>query len=176
LRFDQVGRVDRVLQVDPAHLESAIYNQQSTISNPQSTIYNGPMRPPVVVTTTWKRELAFDVTAAGHAIVTDGDGRSGMSPVQLLCAGLAGCMATDVALILTRGRQDLRALVVTLTATRAEAEPRRLLAIAIHFAATGPVNAAQLDRAIALSKEKYCSVWHSLREDITLETTTSIDA
>jgi uncharacterized OsmC-like protein len=38
------------------------------------------------------------------------------------------------------------------------------------------VNPAQLDRAIALSREKYCSVWHSLGEDITLETTSSIDA
>ena len=134
------------------------------------------MPPPVLVTTTWKRDLAFDVASGGHVIVTDGDGTSGLSPVQLLCAGLAGCMATDVALILTKGRQDLRALVVTLTATRAESEPRRLVGVTIHFAVTGAVSAAQLDRAIALSKEKYCSVWHSLREDITLETTSSIDA
>ena len=37
------------------------------------------------------------------------------------------------------------------------------------------VNPAQLDRAVQLSRDKYCSVWHSMREDITLETTTSID-
>jgi putative redox protein len=129
-----------------------------------------------VVTTTWKSDLAFDVGAGSHVIVTDGDGTAGLSPVQLLCAALAGCMATDVALILTKGRQDLRGLVVSLTATRAEAEPRRLRDVAIHFGVTGSVSAASLDRAIALSREKYCSVWHSLREDITLETTSSIDA
>ena len=133
------------------------------------------MKPPVVVTTAWKGDLTFDVAAGGHAIITDGDGKTGLSPVQLLCAGLAGCMATDVALILTRGRQDLRALVVTLTATRAESEPRRLLGVTIDFAVTGAVNRGQLDRAIALSREKYCSVWHSLRQDITLETTSTID-
>ena len=134
------------------------------------------MAPPVVITTTWKGDLAFDVAAGGHVIVTDGDGKAGLSPVQLLCAALAGCMATDVALILTKGRQELRALIVTLTATRADSEPRRLIGATIHFAVTGAVNGAQLDRAIALSREKYCSVWHSLRQDITLETTSSIDA
>jgi putative redox protein len=134
------------------------------------------MSPRVEVTTTWNGDLAFDVTAASHSIVSDGDGTTGLSPVQLLCAALAGCMATDVALILTKGRQDLRALVISLTATRAESEPRRLLGVTLHFAVTGAVTPAQIDRAIALSRDKYCSVWHSLREDITLETTTSIDA
>jgi putative redox protein len=134
------------------------------------------MPPPVVVTTTWKGDLAFDVAAGSQGIITDGDGATGLSPVQLLCAALAGCMATDVALILTRGRQHLRGLVVSLTATRAEAEPRRLLGVTIHFAVTGSVSGSSLERAIALSREKYCSVWHSLREDITLETTSSIDS
>jgi putative redox protein len=128
------------------------------------------------VSLAWTGELAFALTAGAHSLITDGDGKAGVSPVQMLCSALAGCMATDVALILTRGRQDLRSLDVSLRATRAEQEPRRLLAVTIHFAVTGSVNPAQLDRAIALSREKYCSVWHSLREDITLETTTSLTA
>ena len=128
------------------------------------------------VSLAWTGDLAFALTAGAHTLETDGDGKAGISPVQMLCGALAGCMGTDVALILTRGRLDLRALDVTLHATRAEQEPRRILAVTIHFAVKGQVNPAQLDRAIALSREKYCSVWHSLREDITLETTTSIDA
>jgi putative redox protein len=134
------------------------------------------MKPPTEITLAWTGDLAFSLTAGAHSLVTDGDGKAGISPVQMLCGALAGCMGTDVALILTRGRQDLRALDVTLSATRAEQEPRRILAVTIHFAVKGQVNPAQLDRAIALSREKYCSVWHSLRDDITLETTTSIDA
>ena len=134
-----------------------------------------PEKPPVVVTTEWIDGLAFTVRAGSHQIVTDGDSERGLSPVQLLATALAGCMATDVALILTRGRQPLEKLTVTLTARRANQDPHRVLAADIHFAVGGDVNAAQLDRAIALSREKYCSVWHSMREDITLTTSTSID-
>lgn len=140
------------------------------------TIYNGRVRPPVEVSLAWTGDLAFSVTVGEHSSVTDGNGKTALSPVQMLCAALAGCMATDVALILTRGRQDLRSLGVSLSATRAEEDPKRLVAVTVHFAVTGAVNPAQLDRAIALSREKYCSVWHSLREDITLETTASISA
>jgi putative redox protein len=134
-----------------------------------------PPKAPVTVTTEWTGDLVFTVRSGDHAIVTDGDAKQGLSPVQLLGAALAGCMATDVALILTRGRQPLASLVVSLSGHRAEADPHRLLSVSIHFAAGGDVNPSQLDRAIALSRAKYCSVWHSLREDIALVTTSSID-
>jgi len=133
-----------------------------------------PIKPPIVVTTEWIGGLAFTVQSGAHSIVTDGDGAKGLSPVQLLGAALAGCMATDVALILTRGRQPLQSLTVSLSGRRADHDPHRLLGVEIHFAVVGDVNPAQLDRAVQLSHEKYCSVWHSLREDITLATTTSI--
>jgi putative redox protein len=126
------------------------------------------------VTFRWTGKLAFDVRAGAHAIVTDGDGAAGLSPVQLLGAALGGCMGTDVALILTRGRQPLKALDVELHATRAEADPRRFVDVRIHFAVLGGVDPAQLERAINLSRDKYCSVWHSLRQDITLQITSSI--
>jgi putative redox protein len=131
-------------------------------------------KPPVVVSADWTGDLAFAVASGSNTIVTDGDGQQGLSPVQLLGAAIAGCMATDVALILTRGRQPMTSLSVTLTGRRADRDPHRLLAVGLHFAVGGDVNPAQLDRAIALSREKYCSVWHSMREDITLETSTSI--
>jgi putative redox protein len=115
----------------------------------------------------WTGDLAFEVHAGDHALVLDGDGAAGISPVQLLGAALGGCMGTDVALILTRGRQPLRALDVELHATRAKTDPRRFVRA---------VDPAQLDRAIALSRDKYCSVWHSLRQDIALEITTFISA
>jgi len=134
-----------------------------------------PEKPPVVVSAEWIDGLAFTVRGGSHAIVTDGDSERGLSPVQLLAAALAGCMATDVALILTRGRQPLKALTVTMTALRAAEDPHRVVQVTLGFAVGGDVNQAQLDRAVALSREKYCSVWHSMREDITLATTTSID-
>ena len=128
------------------------------------------------VTFRWTGKLAFEVDTGDHSLVLDGDGAAGISPVQLLGAALGGCMGTDVALILTRSRQPLRALDVELHATRADTDPRRFVGIHIHFAVQGAVDPAQLDRAIALSRDKYCSVWHSLRQDIALEITTSISA
>lgn len=137
------------------------------------------LRPTVPSATTdltfrWTGNLVFEAQAGQHTLVLDGDGAAGISPVQLLGAALGGCMGTDVALILTRGRQPLKALDVELHATRAETDPRRFVGVRLHFAVRGAVDPPQLDRAIALSREKYCSVWHSLRQDITLEITTSI--
>ena len=78
----------------------------------------------------------------------------GLSPVQLLGAALAGCMATDVALILTRGRQPLKSLTVSLSARRADYDPHRVVGVQMHFAVGGDVNPAQLDRAVQLSRDK----------------------
>ncbi len=135
-----------------------------------------PPKPPVSVALRWDGELAFVADDRTHRIVTDGDGKRGPSPVQLLAVALAGCMGSDVALILTRGRQPLRGLEVQLTADRAPGEPHRLTAVRIRFAIEGAVDPARLDRAIALSRDKYCSVWHSIRQDVPLELTSVIHA
>jgi putative redox protein len=122
----------------------------------------------------WTGDLAFDVRAGDRTLVTDGDSTAGLSPVELLGAALGGCMGTDVALILTRGRQPLTSLEIELSADRAVEDPRRFTQVRLHFAVRGAVNPAQLDRAIGLSRDKYCSVWHSLRQDLPLHITTSI--
>jgi putative redox protein len=62
---------------------------------------------------------------------------------------------------------------VTFTGTRAESPPRRLLTVSLRFHLEGAVPPDAVERAIALSREKYCSVWHSFRQDI--ELTTSFD-
>jgi putative redox protein len=131
-------------------------------------------KPPTRVSVRWTDGLAFVSEAHGHQSVSDGDSRTGLSPVELLGASLASCMGSDLALILTRGRQDLRALDVDLVADRDDHDPYRFLRIRIHFAVRGEVSQAHLDRAIALSHEKYCSVWHSMRQDVPLELTSSI--
>ena len=84
-------------------------------------------------------------------------------------------MAADVVLILTRGRQPLRRLVVTLAGERAARDPRRLLAADIRFEIAGDVPADKVERAIALSRDTYCSVWHSLARDIALTTSFAVD-
>ena len=133
------------------------------------------VKPTTEVVLRWTGDLAFSVHAGSRAIVTDGNSTLGLSPVELLGAALAGCLGTDVAHILTRGRQPLVSLHVTLSADRADDEPHRFVRVRVHFAVGGDVNPAQLDRAIALAHEKYCSVWHSMRQDIPIELTSAID-
>jgi putative redox protein len=110
--------------------------------------------------------MQFSARAGDHTLLLDGDGAAGPSPVQALVLALAGCMASDIVHILTKGRLPLRGLRAELTAERAEEEPRRLVTVALHFVLEGDVPEDKVQRAIDLSREKYCSVWHSLRPDI----------
>jgi putative redox protein len=126
-------------------------------------------KPPIRVDLSWDRELQFTVRAGDTELTLDGNHRTGPSPMQALAAALAGCMAIDLVHILSKGRQPPIALQARLTGERAETEPRRFERIRLHYTVQGSVPAAVVDRAIALSREKYCSVWHSMRQDIDLQ-------
>jgi putative redox protein len=127
-------------------------------------------KPPVAVDLIWSHALEFGATAGSNALIVDGDSKAGPSPVQLLAVALAGCMSIDVVDILRKGRHPLQAFRMKLNGERAASPPRRLNSVSIEFIVHGEVPEAAVDRAIALSREKYCSVWHSLREDIELTT------
>jgi putative redox protein len=127
-------------------------------------------RPPLVAELVWSGDLRFEASSGATTAIVDGDGIHGPSPVQHAAIGLAGCMAADVVDILRKGRHPLTALRVTLTGTRAEQPPRRFLQIDLRFDVRGTVAPDAVERAIALSREKYCSVWHSFRQDIALST------
>ena len=89
---------------------------------------------------------------------------------------LAGCMAIDVADIVIKGRHPLTALEVRLAGERREDPPRHFVHFTLHFVVGGTVPEHAIQRAIDLSREKYCSVWHSLRQDIRLDTTFEVEA
>ena len=127
-------------------------------------------RPPLVAELVWSGDLRFDASSGANTAIVDGDSKSGPSPTQYAAIGLAGCMAADVADILRKGRHSLAGLRVTFTGTRAEQPPRRFLQIELRFEVRGAVPPDAVERAIALSREKYCSVWHSFRQDIALST------
>jgi putative redox protein len=133
----------------------------------------GP-KPPLHVELIWAEELRFGATSGSSAVVTDGDGIAGPSPVHLLAIGLVSCMSIDVVDILRKGRHPLTAFRAELSAERAAEPPRRLLGATIVFHVHGAVPSTAIDRAIALSREKYCSVWHSLRQDIDLTTSFTV--
>jgi len=127
-------------------------------------------RPPLVAELVWSGELAFDASSGSNSSIVDGDSKAGLSPTQYAAIGMAGCMSADVVDILRKGRHPLTAMRVTFTGTRAETPPRRFLTIDLRFEITGNVPEDAVTRAIALSREKYCSVWHSFRQDIELTT------
>ncbi len=107
-------------------------------------------------------------TGSGHTLVMDGAPDadkpeiSGQNlaprPMETVLAGTGGCTAYDVVLMLKRGRHAVQGCTVKLTAERAATEPKVFTAIHMHFTVTGKdIPAAAVERAIALSHEKYCS-------------------
>jgi len=124
------------------------------------------VKAPTVADLTWIGDLTFSATVNHVSLTIDSAGVAGPSPVDSLAAALGSCMATDVVHVLTKGRHPLRALRAHLVGHRAQEDPHRFLRIDLHFTIEGGVPAAAVERAIALSREKYCSVWHSMRQDI----------
>ena len=132
------------------------------------------MKAPTTLELIWEHDLVLNGRAGDATMVLDSAGKAGPSPVQTLAFALAGCMGMDVVHILRKGRLDLQGLKISLTAERAQEDPHRITSVAIDFVVTGDVPKNQVQRAIDLSREKYCSVWHSMRQDITFTTTFSI--
>jgi putative redox protein len=128
-------------------------------------------RPPVTLTLRWEEGLRFEGEARGHLIRLDGDGSAAVTPVETLGFALASCMASDVVHILRKQRSGLRGCELRFSGRRAETDPRRFLAVELHFVLAGELDAQRVERAIALSRDKYCSVWHSMQPEIELRTT-----
>ena len=102
-------------------------------------------------------------SGSGHAIVVDaaqdvGGKNLGARPMELVLMGTGACSAIDVVHILRKARQDVRDCVVELEAERAGSDPKVFTHIRFHYVVTGKaLAAAQVERAINLSKDKYCS-------------------
>ena len=112
----------------------------------------------------WVENVCFlGESETGHALVMDGAPESGgrnlgMRPMELLLIGMGGCTAFDVVTILKKSRQPITDCVAEISAERAETVPKVFTRIHVHFIVTGRGLAhAQVERAIKLSSEKYCS-------------------
>ena len=126
-------------------------------------------------TVTWTGALAtrsgmgfVAETGSGHTLMMDGapdtakpeNGGQNLAPrpLETVLAGTGGCTAYDVVLILKRGRHDVRGCSVKLTTERADTDPKVFTTIHMHFTLTGKnLPATAIERAIAMSHEKYCS-------------------
>lgn len=100
---------------------------------------------------------------SGHAVVLDGapenGGRNiGMRPMEMLLIGMGACSSFDVVTILKKARQPIAHCVAEIEATRADTVPKVFTKIHVHFVLTGTgLNPVQVERAVKLSTEKYCS-------------------
>ena len=102
-------------------------------------------------------------TESGHAILMDGPpdggGRNlGPRPMEMVLIGTGGCTAYDVVAILKKQRQQITDCVAEIQAERADTDPKVFTKIHFHFIVSGKdLKAEQVERAINLSAEKYCS-------------------
>ena len=116
-------------------------------------------------------------TGSKHVVAMDGAPEGGgrdlaPRPMEMVLVGTGGCTAYDVVTILKKSGQDVRGCEVRVTSERAPTDPKVFTRIHLHFVVNGRgIAPGVVERAIALSHEKYCSVWHSLRQDIALTTT-----
>ena len=116
------------------------------------------------INVSWAGEALFvGETASGQKILMDGPPEGGghdlgPRPMEMLLLGTGSCSSYDVISILKKSRQDVNACEVEISSTRADTEPKVFTDIHIHFKVTGKdLKEKQVERAVSLSAEKYCS-------------------
>jgi len=131
----------------------------------------------------WVEDVSFVAeTGSGHAVIVDGapeaGGRNiGMRPMEMVLAGTAACSAFDVVWILKKARQPVVDCVVDAEAERAEQEPRVFTRIHLRYRVAGKgLDPRQVERAVKLSKEKYCSATIMLAKSAEITYEIAIDA
>lgn len=112
----------------------------------------------------WNEGVSFIAeSGSGHKIVMDGapeygGNNLGARPMELLLMGTGGCSAFDVLQMLKKSRQPIEDCQIEIEAERADTDPKVFTKIHFHFVIVGEgINPIHVERAISLSKEKYCS-------------------
>lgn len=115
---------------------------------------------------TWQDNKAFmGVSPSMHEVQIDADKDKGSSPMELILLGLGGCASYDVVSILQKSRQEVEDVRCELTAQRAETIPAVYTDIHMHFVVSGQnIAEKQVEKAIKLSAEKYCSASRMLSQ------------
>ncbi|WP_047982557.1 OsmC family protein [Ornithinibacillus contaminans] len=122
----------------------------------------------------WNEKMSFTgFTPSGHALQmdaseADGGENSGARPTEFLLSAVAGCTGIDIISILSKMRLTADAFEMNVTGERADDHPKKFTKINIHYALTGELPEDKVVRAIELSKDKYCSVGHSLSAELTV--------
>lgn len=119
-------------------------------------------------------------TGSGHLLSMDGAPEGGgrnlaPRPLETFLAGAGGCTAYDVVLILRRGRHDVRGCEVRLDAERRTEDPKVFTRVRMHFVVRGRGLAHDaVQRAVELSRDKYCSATAMLVGTAAIETSVEV--
>ena len=122
----------------------------------------------------WAGKMAFSGNSpSGHEIKMDaseevGGQNSGARPTELLLHAVAGCTGIDIISILNKMRLEPTTFLMEVEGDRAEEHPKKFTNVTIHYALEGDLPEDKVVRAIQLSKDKYCSVSHSLSATMTV--------
>lgn len=133
-------------------------------------------KPNFTLNLTWQGGQRFSGTSDGGVSMTmDGKREAGPSPVQAVAFALAGCMGIDVVDVIEKGRHPVKSVTCDMGVYRDPGTPSKIVGFHLHFLVTGDVPADRIARAIELSREKYCSVWHSLNPAIDFKTSFTVN-
>ncbi len=125
----------------------------------------------MIASSEWKQGRLFDgKSESGHTIHFDAtpEHAAGPSPMEAVLAALCGCTSVDVVSILEKKREPVEGLTVTAKAEQAPAPPRVFTTIHLTYRIKGKVAQKAAEDAVALSKEKYCSVSKMLEKAVSI--------
>jgi putative redox protein len=119
-------------------------------------------------TLTWDKDLIFiGRTQRGYEVEYDAQQQWGCSPTETLLLSVAGCMGIDMVSFIKKMKCEIKSYKMDIVGERNPTPPQYYTAIEMIISVTGAgLTAKKIERAISLSHEKYCSVYHSLRKDM----------
>ena len=126
---------------------------------------------------TLQRDLYFlGMTQRGYEVEFDVKYEEGCSPTETLLLSIAGCLSIDIVHMLRKMRCDITQYEMEAEGARNLTPPQSYTSVDLKFNVSGEgITPKKIDRAIALSQDKYCSVYHSLRKDIKVNVTYEIN-
>ena len=132
------------------------------MAEPAETFSHPPMQ------VRWLGDLQFEAGRAGQPpIHIDGDAKSSPGPFDTFLAAMATCALVDIVTILGKQRTPAKSLEVRVESQRVNGTPRRMASAVLHFTIHAPGAAlSQIERAVDLSTNKYCSVRSSIAGDV----------
>ncbi len=139
--------------------------------------YKGKINPVNKATLTWDKDLIFlGRTPRGFELDFDAEAQWGCIPTESLLLSIAGCLAIDVVSFITKMKAKITKFRIDIAGERNPTPPQYYTKVDMMLTIAGEnITPKKLDRAISLSQEKYCSVYHSLRKDLKVNVTYIIE-